>query len=146
MKTNRTSLRSRIAAAVVSVGLAGAASPSPSAEPAVRLDTLESIVDAVEQLVREARFHTAIGVARTAQGWSEAANDTPQLRAPYARLEVLAATAHVALEQHERARDRLRRALALDPDLSLDEQNTSPKLLEVLRTIQPAAAPGGSDS
>ena len=146
MKKNQTSLRSRIAAGVLSVGLAGVASPSPPAEPSVRLDRLEAIVDAVEKLVREARFHTAIGVARSAHGWSQAANDAPQLRAQRARLAVLAATAHVALEQHERARDNLRRALELSPDLSLDEQNTSPKLLEVLRTIQPAAAPPGSDS
>jgi len=113
----------------------------------VRLEALESIVEAVEELVREARFHTAIGVARTAQGWNEAAGDEPQLRGPCARLEVLAATAHIALDQREHARDSLRRALALEPDLFFDEETTSPKLIEVLRALQPAATtPAESDS
>lgn len=146
MQKNRKSLRNRISVAILGIGLAGGAPASAPGEPPASLVTLDSIAEAVEQLVREARFHTAIGVARSAHDWSEACDEAPELRAQCARLEILTAKAHLALEQHERARDSLRRALVLNPDLSLDGPNASPELLEVLRTLRPPAAPRESDA
>ena len=58
-----------------------------------------------------------------------------------ARLEVMTATAQVALGQRSRARMSMQRAHLADPGLALDERETSPKVLGLLRELRarPAA-------
>jgi hypothetical protein len=108
-----------------------------SAEPPTDHEGLDAIVSEVENLVLEAHFHTAVGVARTARTWVDAASAGPELRARRARLQVLVATAHVALGNEQEAKESLRRALALDPYLALDSATTSPKLLRLLNDLLP---------
>lgn len=136
--TERAGLSVALLLATCQVALADA----PEADLAV----LDPLVAEVDGLVRDAQFHTAIGVARTARAWADEADSTPALRERRARLQVLLATAHVALGDERLARESLRRALALNPQLALDESTTSPKLLKVLREIRrvPPAKGAGS--
>jgi hypothetical protein len=99
--------------------------------------TRSTSADAIEELdalVRAARFEEAIVRAdgMRAQLGSGAA-DGELLRV---RVEVTAATAYVALEREDAARDCFRRALAVEPALDLDPASTAPKVLRVDRSVR----------
>jgi hypothetical protein len=96
-------------------------------------DPVEGRIDEVDALLARAHFRTALGVARTSLGRLDALGPAPHPDARRARLELLAATAEVALGRREAARQSLIRALVADPGLALDAGETSPKVLELLR-------------
>jgi hypothetical protein len=52
------------------------------------------------------------------------------------RNEVVAATAHVALDQEAAARESFRRALGAEPALDLDPAATPPKVLRVFLAVR----------
>jgi Tfp pilus assembly protein PilF len=52
------------------------------------------------------------------------------------QLEVLSATAQIALGHHDAARESFERALAADPDFELDARSTSPKIRSVFDTVR----------
>jgi hypothetical protein len=52
------------------------------------------------------------------------------------QLEVLSATAQIALGRNEAARESFQRALAADPQLELDAGSTSPKIRRVFETVR----------
>ena len=138
--------RSGLATAALGVGFLQIAVPPATSDIGTDLETVDRILNEVEDLVRNAHFHTAIGVARTARGWDADRPTDPTLRSRRARLHVLAATAHIALNQAASARQSLRRALALNPRLLLDEATTSPKLLAVLNDLRSTRPANGSGS
>jgi hypothetical protein len=87
----------------------------------------------IDRLLTTAHFHTALAVLGATRDLLDRFGGDPQLGARRARLEVMAATAEVALGQRTPARRSMARALRAAPDLSLDEHEASPKLLELLR-------------
>jgi tetratricopeptide (TPR) repeat protein len=58
------------------------------------------------------------------------------------RLEVLSATAQLALGERDAAHTSLRRALEADPDLVLDPRQTSPKVLRALEQVRANSSAG----
>jgi hypothetical protein len=117
-----------------------------SSRPAAPLPDARAEADAairnVERQVQTARFEDALASAKTARGQLArvAAAERPEREA---RLEVLAATAELALSRNEAARASLGRALAANPDLALDAQETSPKVLRALAQVRAQSKPGG---
>ncbi len=70
-------------------------------------------------LINEARFRSALEAAAVLRPAARAISDGPARRGRIARLELLAATARLALGQEDAARENLRRALAAQPDIEL---------------------------
>jgi hypothetical protein len=116
------------AAQVAAQGPAAAAQGAPG-ETLARAD--RELAE-IEDLVATAYFRTALSVAAATRGLLEGAGGAPAVRARRARLEVLAATAELALGRDGAARQRLARALRADPGLELDAARTSPRVTALL--------------
>jgi hypothetical protein len=103
-----------------------------AAERRLALERVEERLRESETSLREARFEQALegaGQVRRQLDVLGEAGDTQALRA---RLEVLVASAQIALGDDAEARASFARALAADPELELDARRTSPKILRVL--------------
>ena len=101
------------------------------------LTDADRVLAEAEALLETAHFHTALGVLSSGREWLEAAAPCADCPARAARLEVLTATAEVALGETVRARASMRRALEATPELELDEEATSPKLVRLWREVRP---------
>jgi hypothetical protein len=100
---------------------------------------LRSAVGALEAQVRSAQFERAVAEVpslRTRLARATAGGTRTSL---IAQLEVLAATAELALGRNEAAEVSLKRALAADPQLALDPATTAPKVLRALATARAEA-------
>lgn len=96
------------------------------------LAEIDALMSHTEAQLRAARFDAALeGASEVRQrlGEMRRADDLPPR---WAQLEVLEATALVAMGRETEARASLVRALAADPDLALDPGVTPPKLLRAL--------------
>ena len=96
--------------------------------------TARSSIREAERAIGEARFGNALEWAAQARSELEG---LPEAAPELAQLEVLAATAALGLGEESEAQRSLAAALEADPDLSLDPERVSPKivaLLEELRT------------
>jgi hypothetical protein len=123
----------------------------PQASPAVParrlrgdedgLARLDVEIAELDGLLAEAHFHTVLALANATRELLDGLDPDSRLASRRAHLEVMTATAQVALGQRARARRSLRRAILADPDLTLDEREISPKVLGLLRELraQPAA-------
>jgi hypothetical protein len=87
----------------------------------------------IETLLAAAHFHAVVSVAELTRELLSRHEGHPKLNARRARLEVMIATAQVALGQRAVAQRSMMRALHAEPALSLDGRTTSPKVLELLR-------------
>lgn len=122
--------------------------PPPPPEPpqdlahALLLEEAEQMLDETEGLVRAARFEAAVAGAGELRTRLEGLADDDELRARRVRLEVLAATAQIALGREDEARESFGRALAVRPDLELDPMKTSPKVIRVLDAVRAAREDG----
>lgn len=96
------------------------------------LARVETLLGEADEHLRTARFERVLAVAGRARDRLDALGTGGDLRDPRLRLEVLAATASVALGQEDAARAALGRALAIDPRFELDATTTSPKVLRAL--------------
>ena len=143
----------RLGIAVAAAWLALAAPPSARAQEApgvpavppgeaVGAAEVEGGLRAADTLLREARFEEALERTEELRGEIAALGDGAGARRLRARNEVMAATAHVALDQEEAARECFRRALAAEPALDLDPAETAPKVLRVFRAVR--AEPRGA--
>ena len=103
---------------------------------AADLTDTDRLLAEAEALLEDAHFHTALGVLSSGREWLEAAAPCAACPERVARLEVLTATAEVALGETVRARASLRRALQAAPELELDEAATSPKLVSLWREVR----------
>jgi len=115
---------------------AAAATPSAGGEDegtTARLAQVDQELAEIDTLLATAHFHTALAVVGATRDLLDRFEEDPQLGARRARLEVMAATAEVALGQRAPARRSMLRALRAAPELALDEGEASPKLLELLR-------------
>lgn len=111
--------------------------PEPEAPvPAPRAgDSWERVLERSEAQLREARFEAALAGADDARRRLDAAGAGS--RDPRrVQIEVLAATAEVALGKTEAALASLERALQADPDLELDPAVVSPRVIAVLRAAR----------
>lgn len=113
---------------------------APEAEPPSLVRARE-LITAAEKSLAGARFSEALGRALTAREELDAGPANATARALKLRVEVIAATAQVALGDEAGARESFVRALTLDPALALDPAATSPK---VLAALEAARAEAGS--
>jgi len=91
-------------------------------------------VDEVDALLRAARFEEAVARAEAfREELGAGAVESELLRV---QLEVTAGTAYLALEREDAARECFRRALAAEPALDLDPEDTAPKVLRVFRSVR----------
>lgn len=116
---------------------------SAASEPSPDLVALDRALVEVRVLLAEAHFLTAIGVAKSTSRWARELPASEGLPVRRAQLQVLIATAQVALSRDDRARESLRLAVELDPELVLAEPTTSPKLVRVFRQLQRRAPRAG---
>ena len=117
------------------------ASPEPS-PPAVDraheelsdlLADLDRELADIETLLASAHFHAVVSVAELTRERLSTLGGQSELNTRRARLEVMTATAQVALGRQPVAQRSMMRALRAEPALSLDEHTTSPKVVELLR-------------
>lgn len=118
--------------------------PEAQKRPDPRLAALDRRIDEVDRLLARAHFRTALGLARNTLGSLDASGVVLSPDTRRARLEVLAATAEVALGRRTAARESLGRALRADPALELDPEQVSPKVLELLHEARVAG--GGEEA
>jgi LysM repeat protein len=104
---------------------------SRAAQPARARAALETRLERAGELLRTAHFEEALAEAERARPSVAAleAAETADSGAQRARLEILAATASVALGDDAAAAQSFERALAGDPTLRLDPARFSPKLI-----------------
>ena len=114
--------------------------PRPRPDPPAVARARE-LVAAGEESLQGARFEEALGRALAARRELEAAAPTSASRSLALRVELMAATAQVALGDEAGARKSLGRALALDPELSLNPREVSPKVLSALEAARAEATP-----
>ena len=84
-------------------------------------------------MIEDAYFRTALGMVDTRRDRLEELAWLAALEPRRARLELLAATAQVALDQPVKAMRSMRRALRAEPGLILDQRLTPPKVYALLR-------------
>jgi hypothetical protein len=97
---------------------------------------IDAELGAAEAQVRGARFQQALLTADQIRSKLGSIEDVPGAILRRAQLEVLAATAQIALGHNEAARESFQRALAADPELELDAGSTSPKIRRVFETVR----------
>jgi hypothetical protein len=96
---------------------------------------VESELRAADQLLRDARFEEALARIDGMRGELDGVTGDAGRRLR-ARTEVMAATAYLALDREQAARECFRRALAAEPVLDLDPAATPPKVLRVFRAVR----------
>jgi len=108
--------------------------PQPSPPEPVPGSDFDARFTALEGQVRGAHFEDALSTVAAVRS----AAPGPAERA---RVEVLAATAALALGRNEEAERHLGLALAEAPDLELDPMTTSPKVRRALDRVRAEQAP-----
>jgi hypothetical protein len=122
-----------------------AAPPAPDpcrtgAEGCPRLREADRSLARADTLLRDARFDESLKSQQRARSVLDGLPSSTATRARRARLEVLAATVHVARGHDARARASFERALVSDPALRLDPSTTSPKVLRAFDSARASAA------
>ncbi|MCZ6463772.1 MAG: hypothetical protein O7A09_05500 [Proteobacteria bacterium] len=119
-----------------------------SAEPDPRLADVDRELDEIEDLVRDAHFRSALSVASSTRALLDELEPGAAVDTLRVRLEVLSATALIALGRTSDARVRLAHAVRANPELQLDEQTTSPKVIRALDSLreQPERSPWDEDA
>ena len=121
--------------------VAAPASAGPGAQVASDgLAALSQAAGEIDELVANAHFRTAVAVAEKTRRWASEIPSSPEVREVRAQIEVLLATAQVALGETDGARASLASALRVWPLLSLDTRSTSPRVVEVFREVRASAA------
>ncbi len=113
--------------------------PKPAvAAPKKPLDLgpIDRALSEAESELNQARFARAVELTEQTRRELEGRSDSPDLRDRRARLEVIAATALVALGRSEDAGESFARALRADPELELDPNSTPPKIRRLFQQIR----------
>ena len=98
--------------------------------------TMDRALAEADSELNEARFARAVELTDDARRELELRSDSAELRERRARLEVIAATALVALGRSEDAGESLARALRADPALELDPTSTPPKIRRLFLQVR----------
>jgi hypothetical protein len=93
---------------------------------------LDRQIAEIDALLAEAHFRTALSLTRATLNRLPSASTRPEEASRRARLNVMAATAQIALGQRPLAGLLLERALRADPTLVFDDKEFSPKLVELV--------------
>ena len=121
-------------------GLTDVARPPPVASaPVPRApdwSPIDATLGAAEAQVQGARFQQALRTADQIRPKLASIEETPGAVLRRTQLEVLSATAQIALGRNQAARESFQRALAADPQLELDAGSTSPKIRRVFETVR----------
>lgn len=124
-----------------------AVSSGPSASATVPLVQVDALLAMADEEISDARFeralHTSVAVERLLG--TPDASDGDEIATRRARMELIRATAHTAVGNHEQVQQALARALAADPELKLDPAHTSPKLLTALDVAREIRASESAD-
>jgi hypothetical protein len=112
-----------------------------ASEPSSTLTALDEALSEVQLLLSEAHFLSGLGVAQSTSRWAQGLPTSDDVLERRALLQVMIATAQVALGEHDSARESLRGAVDLDPWLVLPEKTTSPKLVRIFRQLHADSAP-----
>jgi hypothetical protein len=110
-------------------------------ESSTEFSQVDRALDDIEAAIQNAYFQTALGIADTTRGWFDELPAGGPLAGRRARLELLAATAEVALGRNQQALESMRRALVADSSLTLDPDLTPPKLYALLGEARAGAVP-----
>jgi hypothetical protein len=110
--------------------------PAGETSRAADREALETSLRAADDLLRAARFEEALAATDALRRELARVREPADARSLEVRNEVVAATAHVALDQEDAARECFRRALAAEPALDLDPAATPPKVLRVFRAVR----------
>ncbi len=109
--------------------------PPPAPEPAFLAADL--LLAQAEAQLDGARFEEALEASDRARAALEPVAGAAGAGERLVQGDVLAATALLALGREAGARERLARALALEPGLELDPATTSPRVLDLLALLRP---------
>ncbi len=121
--------------------------PPVAAAPETRsLDwsPIDAKLGAAEALLRDARFRQALRTAEQIRPKLASVENAPGASLRRTQLEVLSATAQIALGRRDAARECFERALAADPVLELDARSTSPKIRRVFDAVRGEPGSPGS--
>jgi tetratricopeptide (TPR) repeat protein len=113
--------------------------PKPAAVAAKKpadFGSIDRALGEAENELNQARFARAVELTEQTRRDLEGRGDSPDLRERRARLEVIAATALVALGRSEDAGESFARALRADPELELDPERTPPKIRRLFQQIR----------
>ena len=105
---------------------------SPISGEAVDLESIDASIGEIQQAVLRAYFRAALE-ATDSLGGQLRASPRPDVRERRAKVDLLAATALVALRRTREAELRVSRALDAMPELELDPAYTPPKVLRLVR-------------
>jgi hypothetical protein len=117
----------------------GADTPPVSAPPPLHAhdwSPIDAKLGEAAALVQNARFEQALLTADQIRPTLASTEGAPGGGIRRAQLEVLSATAQIALGRHQAARESFVRALAADPELQLDAGTTSPKIRQVFDSVR----------
>jgi len=113
------------------------AAPADSARPSVgTAQGVDALLAELGRHASEARFQDVLEQAALLRESLSARGDAPAHRLQLARLETLAASAHLALSEPEAAEQCFARALELVPDLELDPVRNSPKIRRAFDVVR----------
>jgi hypothetical protein len=110
--------------------------PAVAAKKPADLGAVDRALSEAENELNQARFARAVELTEQTRRELEGRTDSPDLRDRRARLEVIAATALVALGRSEDAGESFARALRADPELELDPNSTPPKIRRLFQQIR----------
>jgi hypothetical protein len=130
----------------IRVVAARTAPPQESSEAAPErlqptLVDLAEPIAAAEKALREARFELALEWVERGRRQLEIQGPAQEQSGQRAQLEVLAATAEIALGREDAARASLTRALRAQSELSLDPARHSPKLVGLFEEVRGGEGP-----
>jgi hypothetical protein len=151
------------ALALVARRVTGTAAPAPRAEraraerparaqgsacgtrstPCSELGRVDEGLARIEERILAARFRDALELAEPARARVRALDASAASQARRIRLEVLCATASVALGRDDDAREGFARVLALEPAFRLDPLRTPPKVQRALEAARGERARSG---
>jgi LysM repeat protein len=101
----------------------------PSRTPTGGVATVDALLATAEEQLRSARFEDALEAVRVAVRLLDSEGDSNEANSRRAALELVRAEAHLAFGDALPAGQSFERALDADPDLVLDPDATSPKVL-----------------
>jgi LysM repeat protein len=104
-------------------------SVATASAPTTDFATVDELAAMAEEQLRTARFQAALETAGKAIRLLQSDADSAEANSRRVTLELVRAEAHVAFGDSKAARRSFERALDADPDLALDPDRTSPKVL-----------------